>query len=499
MTDKTKLMLPRLPRGFEDRTAGEIAAVGDMIGKIRAVYELYGFEPVETPLFEFTEALGKFLPDTDRPNAGVFSLQDDDEQWMSLRYDLTAPLARYFAENFETLPKPYRSYRQGYVFRNEKPGPGRFRQFMQFDADTVGAAGPEADAEMCMMMADVMDALGLAGQYVVRVNNRKVLDGVLATAGVTEDEQKLSVLRAIDKLDKFGIQGVRLLLGAGRKDESGDFTKGAGLSGAQIDPILAYVESGTPAQGVQKGSNAHVVSTINALAGLIGGSQTGLAGVQELATIFGLVSAAGFAGRVILDPSVVRGLEYYTGPVFEIELTFKVQNEKGQDVVFGSVGGGGRYDGLVSRFRREPVPATGFSIGVSRLANALKLTGNLGATDPRGPVVVLVMDKDHTSGYLAMVSELRKAGIRTEMFLGTTKNFGKQVAYADKRNAPAVIIEGSDERARGVVQIKDLAAGKQAAEEITDNAEWKAARPGQFETPRENLVGAIAKLLADQR
>jgi histidyl-tRNA synthetase len=498
MTEKAKLITPRLPRGFEDRSPGEIAAVSAMIDKIKAVYERYGFDPVETPLFEFTETLGKFLPDTDRPNAGVFSLQDDDEQWMSLRYDLTAPLARYFAENFETLPKPYRSYRQGYVFRNEKPGPGRFRQFMQFDADTVGAGGPEADAEMCMMMADVMDALGLADQYVVRVNNRKVLDGVLATAGIASEEQKLTVLRAIDKLDKFGTEGVKLLLGAGRKDESGDFTKGAGLSAAQIEPILAYVESGIPADRVERGSNAHVVGTINALAGLIGGSETGLQGVQELASLFGLVSAAGFGRRVILDPSVVRGLEYYTGPVFEIELTFKVQNEKGQDVVFGSVGGGGRYDGLVSRFRREPVPATGFSIGVSRLANALKLTGNLGATEPVGPVVVLVMDKDQMAGYQTMVSELRNAGIRAEMFLGNTKNFGKQVAYADKRNAPAVIIEGSQEREGGILQIKDLIAGKQAAAAITDNAEWKAARPGQFEIKRQDLVSAVQKLLGEQ-
>ncbi|MGV8853844.1 MAG: histidine--tRNA ligase [Devosia sp.] len=496
MTEKTKLIAPRLPRGFEDRTPGEIAAVGVMIDKIKAVYERYGFDPVETPLLELTETLGKFLPDTDRPNAGVFSLQDDDEQWMSLRYDLTAPLARYFAENFETLPKPYRSYRQGYVFRNEKPGPGRFRQFMQFDADTVGAASPEADAEMCMMMADVMDALGLEGKYIVRVNNRKVLDGVLATAGVTTEAQKLTVLRAIDKLDKFGTDGVKLLLGAGRKDESGDFTKGAGLSEQQIAPLLAYVASGEPADGIERGSNAHVVATINALAGLIGGSPTGLDGVKELATIFGLVQAGGFGDRVMLDPSVVRGLEYYTGPVFEIELTFKVQNEKGQDVVFGSVGGGGRYDGLVSRFRREPVPATGFSIGVSRLANALKLTGNLVAEEPIGPVVVLVMDKDETAAYQAMVSELRRAGIRAEMFLGNTKNFGKQVAYADKRNAPAAIIEGSQEREQGILQVKDLVAGKQAAAEITDNAEWKAARPGQFEIKREDLVSAIQTLLS---
>jgi histidyl-tRNA synthetase len=472
MTEKTKLINPRLPRGFEDRTPGEIAAIGQMIETIRKVYERYGFDPVETPLFEYTETLGKFLPDTDRPNAGVFSLQDDDEQWMSLRYDLTAPLARYFAENFETLPKPYRSYRQGYVFRNEKPGPGRFRQFMQFDADTVGAPGAEADAEMCMMMADVMDALGLGGKYIVRVNNRKVLDGVLEAAGVTSDEQKLTVLRAVDKLDKFGPEGVKLLLGAGRKDDSGDFTKGAGLSNDQAAVVLDYIAGKPPANN---------------------------AGVDELNAMQALFDAAGYgAEKIKIDPSVVRGLEYYTGPVFEIELTFKVQNEKGQDVVFGSVGGGGRYDGLVSRFRREPVPATGFSIGVSRLANALKLTGNLGAKAPVGPVVVLVMDKDQTARYQTMVAELRNAGIRAEMFLGSTKNFGKQVAYADKRNSPAVVIEGSQEREQGILQIKDLVAGKQAAEAITDNAEWKAARPGQFEVKREELVDAIQKLLSEQ-
>ncbi|UYN99476.1 MAG: histidine--tRNA ligase [Devosia sp.] len=496
MSEKTKLITPRLPRGFEDRTPGEIAAVGAMIDKIRKVYERYGFDPVETPLFEYTETLGKFLPDTDRPNAGVFSLQDDDEQWMSLRYDLTAPLARYFAENFETLPKPYRSYRQGYVFRNEKPGPGRFRQFMQFDADTVGAPGPEADAEMCMMMADVMDALGLQGKYVVRVNDRKILDGVLSAVDVTDEDQKLTVLRAVDKLDKFGVDGVKQLLGAGRKDESGDFTKGAGLNESQVSGVLNMfdfkIDVTRSAEGT--GYNLSGVGHPNLL--MTDAIYDAAASLGQMKVLF---DAAGYGpDRIKIDPSVVRGLEYYTGPVFEIELTFKVQNEKGQDVVFGSVGGGGRYDGLVSRFRREPVPATGFSIGVSRLANALKLTGNLGATEPAGPVVVLVMDKAETARYQAMVSELRQAGIRAEMFLGSTKNFGKQVAYADKRNSPIVIIEGSQEREQGILQVKDLIAGKQAAQAITDNAEWKAARPGQFEIRREDLVSAVQKLLSEQ-
>src|SRR3954465_767572 len=240
---KPQKLRARLPRGLEDRDAVAIAATRRMTEKIREVFERYGFEPVETPTMEFTDALGKFLPDQDRPNEGVFSFQDDDEQWISLRYDLTAPLARYVAENFDHLPKPYRSYRAGYVFRNEKPGPGRFRQFMQFDADTVGSASPAADAEMCMMAGDTMETLGVPrGSYVVKVNSRKVLDGVLETIGLGGAEnasQRLTVLRAIDKFDRLGEAGVRDLLGEGRKDESGDFTKGAGLQTDAIDRVLS--------------------------------------------------------------------------------------------------------------------------------------------------------------------------------------------------------------------------------------------------------------------
>ena len=474
MADRNSLIEARLPRGFEDRVPADIAAVDRMIATIKRVYERYGFDPVETPLFEYTETLGKFLPDTDRPNAGVFSLQDDDEQWMSLRYDLTAPLARYFAQNYDKLPKPFRSYRAGYVFRNEKPGPGRFRQFMQFDADTVGAAGPEADAEMCMMMADTMDALGLQGKYVVEVNNRKVLDGVLEAAGVVDSGQKLTVLRAIDKLDKFGAEGVGFLLGEGRKDESGDFTKGAGLTEAQRRVVLDYVAGHPQADNV---------------------------GVQELEVMRGLFEAAGYGSdRIKIDPSVVRGLEYYTGPVFEIELTFQVPNEKGQPVVFGSVGGGGRYDGLVSRFRSEPVPATGFSIGVSRLANALKMTGLLDAEQQSGPVVILVLDRDADAiaDYQKMTSELRQAGIRAEMYLGSS-GMNAQMKYADRRNAAAAVIVGSNERAEGRVTIKDLAAGAEAAKAIKDNAEYKAAKVGQSVVARADLVAELSKIPAIAR
>ncbi|MBC7311386.1 MAG: histidine--tRNA ligase, partial [Rhizobium sp.] len=405
MSEKTKKpqkLRARLPRGFVDREAADIRAVNEMTAKIREVYERYGFDPVETPLFEYTDALGKFLPDADRPNEGVFSLMDDDEQWMSLRYDLTAPLARHVAENFNEIQLPYRTYRAGYVFRNEKPGPGRFRQFMQFDADSVGAPGVQADAEMCMMMADTLEALGIKrGDYVIRVNNRKVLDGVMEAIGLGGEEnagRRLGVLRAMDKLDKFGIEGVRLLLGQGRKDESGDFTKGAELDQQQIARVLVtlaggkaavHVDSNDPRNADMKAfysdpsdnepsSYADNIQDAEALLS-VATTDIGRQGAEELLAMAKIFSACGYeSGRIMIDPSCVRGLEYYTGPVYEAELTFDVTNEKGEKVVFGSVGGGGRYDGLVSRFMGQPVPATGFSIGVSRLMTALKNLGKLG-------------------------------------------------------------------------------------------------------------------------
>jgi histidyl-tRNA synthetase len=493
-SEKSNKLKARLPRGLEDRTPGEIAATRGMIEKIRAVYELYGFEPVETPAFEYTDALGKFLPDQDRPNEGVFSFLDDDEQWLSLRYDLTAPLARYVAENFDTLPKPYRSYRVGHVYRNEKPGPGRFRQFMQFDADTVGSASPAADAEMCMMAADAIEALGIPrGSYVVKVNNRKVLDGVLdciGLSGETNAGKRLTVLRAIDKYDRLGRDGVAALLGEGRKDDSGDFTRGAGLDAKQIQNVLNYIQSPFDNR------SGDIESALDAWSKVIGLSSTGKDGIAELKQIAALVRAANYgADRISFDSSVVRGLEYYTGPVFEVDLTFSTDGKDGSPR-FGSVGGGGRYDGLVSRFRGEPVPATGFSIGVSRLLAALEYLGKIETAAERGPVVVTVFDKDRISDYQSMVASLRSAGIRAELYLGSGK-FGPQMKYADRRNSPCVVIQGSDEKAKGEVTIKDLIIGAELAklEKGRDEHLQKQAE-AQRAVPEADLVAAVRDVLA---
>jgi histidyl-tRNA synthetase len=495
---KPQKLKARLPRGLSDRGPAEIAATRRMTDTIREVYELYGFEPVETPDIEYTDALGKFLPDQDRPNEGVFSFQDDDEQWLSLRYDLTAPLARYVAENFDTLPKPYRSYRFGWVFRNEKPGPGRFRQFMQFDADTVGSASPAADAEMCMMAADTMERLGFKrGEYVVKVNNRKVLDGVLESIGLGGDEnagKRLTVLRAIDKLDRLGVEGVHQLLGEGRKDESGDFTKGAGLDRSQIERVkqrLTQDLAGDVGKGVML---TGVVTDVGKRAP---GEHIETEGLDELFQIQSIVRNSGYErDRIRIDPSVVRGLEYYTGPVYEVELLIETKDEKGRPVRFGSVGGGGRYDGLVSRFRGEPVPATGFSIGVSRLQAALTLIGKLDSQAEHGPVVVTVFDRDRIADYQKMVATLRNAGIRAELYLGNPKNFGNQLKYADRRNSPCAIIQGGDEKAKGEVQIKDLIEGAKAAAAIASNQEWRETRPAQFSCKESELVEKVREVLA---
>ncbi len=493
MAKQKKQPRPRAqtPKGFRDYFGEEVVARQQMLERIARIYRLYGFEALETSAVETVEALGKFLPDVDRPNAGVFAWQEAEVpgggsgDWLALRYDMTAPLARVFAQHRNDLPTPYRRYAMGPVWRNEKPGPGRFRQFYQCDADTVGSASMAADAEICAMLADALEAAGIArGDYLIRINNRKVLNGVLEAVDPEGAVDRDAVLRTIDKFDKVGAAGVAELLGKGRLDASGAYIEGVGLSEAQAAPVLAFLTS--------RGESA--AETLANLRAAVGESAVGAEGIGELEEIAESLAAQGYgADRIVIDPSVVRGLGYYTGPVFEAELTFEITDDKGRRRQFGSVAGGGRYDDLVRRFTGQVVPATGVSIGVDRLLAALEARGRAGAGAARGPVVVTVMDRAEMASYQAMAAELRAAGIRAEVYLGNPRNFGNQLKYADKRASPVAVIVGEDERARGVVQLKDLVLGAKIAENASLE-EWKS-RPSQFEVPRADLVAGVRRIL----
>lgn len=478
------------PKGFRDYFGQDVTERRDMLDRIAQVYHRHGFDPLETSAVETVEALGKFLPDVDRPNAGVFAWQEEAVpgggtagDWLALRYDLTAPLARVAAQYRNDLPSPYRRFAMGPVWRNEKPGPGRFRQFYQCDADTVGSASVAADAEICGMLADALEAVGIdRGDYLVRINNRKVLNGVLEAAEVREDQAE-DVLRQIDKFDKVGRDGVLALLTTGRLDDSGARIDGVGLSEGQAAPVLAFLTS----------KGADNAATLDNLSAAVGGSAIGVEGVDELRQIAAMLAAMGVAeDRAVIDPAVVRGLGYYTGPVFEAELTFEILDDKGRKRQFGSVAGGGRYDGLVERFTGQKVPATGVSIGVDRLLAALRAKGLAGA-QVAGPVVVTVMDRDRMSDYQAMAADLRAAGIRAEVYLGNPKNFGNQLKYADKRGAPVAIIQGGDEAERGVVQVKDLILGAKIAAQASVE-EWKS-QPAQTEVARADLVAEVRRII----
>ncbi len=489
MGERSNALKARVAKGFRDITATELRHRTAMIETIRGVYESYGFEPLETPAIEYVDVLGKFLPEQDQPDGGIFALRDNDEQWISLRYDLTAPLSRFVAERWATFSLPFRRYQVGPVYRNEKPGPGRYREFYQFDVDTIGAGSMAADAENCAIMAETLEALGISrGDYAVKVNNRKILDGVLETIGITPGEDlaaSLPVLRAVDKLDKVGPQGVRELLTKGRMDESGDFTKGAGLSADQAQQILAYTE-------VTGGSRSEVCG---ALKDVVGKSEIGAEGIRELEEIATLLDALNIKeDQVVFDPSIVRGLAYYTGPVLEVGMTFEIIDDNGQPRQFGSVAGGGRYDGLVERFVGKRVPATGLSIGVDRLLAALDAAGRTNKDEAVGPVLVTVMDPARLGDYARIAQELRAAGIRTELYTGESR-FKAQMKYADRRRAPVAVIAGEDEFNAGTVSLKDLDAGRMLTEDIASHEEWKNKSRAQVVIPRDELVPRIREIL----
>ncbi len=489
MSSETPLVTAEKPRGFSDKLGEAAGAEERIVAAVGKVYEQWGFDRLETPAIEYTEALGKFLPDLDRPNEGVFSFQDD-ERWVSMRYDLTAPLARFVAEQRDGLPKPFRRWQTGSVWRNEKPGPGRFRQFVQCDADTVGSDNPASDAEIIAMAGQALEAVGVPREgYVFKINSRRILNGVLLGVGLDENATKarLTVMRAIDKLDRVGVQGVAALLGKGRKDESGDFTEGAQLDPAAVQKVIDFVTLPTDSRA----------AVLSGLERLVGDNDEGRAGLKELAGIDAVLSALGVDdSRARIDPSVVRGLEYYTGAVYEAELTLTA-GETGKPIRFGSVGGGGRYDDLVARFTGQRVPATGFSIGVSRLVAAQEILGidRKDASPP--PVVVLALDAARMGDYLAMAEELRRAGVRAEAYLGSS-GMKAQLKYADKRDAPIAVIQGGDELAKGTVTLKDLKLGAKIASGLGEDREAyaKAREQVQQEVPRAQLVAAVQQMLA---
>ncbi|MEK7710505.1 MAG: histidine--tRNA ligase [Planctomycetota bacterium] len=482
--------MPRRLKGFRDITAADVLARDRMIARVRAVYERYGFVPLETPTLEYLDALGKFLPDSDRPDGGVFAMRDEDEEWIALRYDLTAPLSRYVAMNPD-LPRPFRRYQVGPVFRMEKPGPGRFREFYQFDFDSVGTNSMLADAECCMIMCDTLEALGISrGDYAIRVNNRKVLNGVLeAVAGgeALSGDVAHNVLRGVDKLDRVGLEGVKALLGAGRRDESGDFTRGVGLSAAQIDVVSRYLS-------IKEKTRAAVC---NELESLVGESAVGREGVNELREIDAALTGAGYReDRVIFDPTVVRGLAYYTGPVFEGVLTFEIVDECGAARQFGSVFGGGRYDDLVERFTGQKMPATGASMGVDRLLAALKALGKADTSATTAHVLVTRLDKNLTAEYQRIAVELRAAGVNAELYVGT-QGIGKQFKYASDTDRIVAVVMGEDEMKSGRVSIKDLRLGEELSKEVgADRRQWLEQQPAQFSVARGEAVAAVKKVLA---
>ena len=484
----------RLPKGVQDLSGATLDAQRALVESIEGVYQRYGFMPLETSILEYAEALGKYLPDQDRPNAGVFSFQDSNEQWLALRYDLTAPLARYVAQQGQHLPRPFRRYQVGSVFRNEKPDPGRFRQFTQLDADTVGSSSLASDAEMCALAVDCMEALPWRQvRAMVRLNNRKILDGLLEGAGLTPlmpsyKTRRLQVLRAIDKWDRLGVTGVVALLGQGRADSSGDFTAGAGLTEPQQDIVRDFL-------AIKGETRREVLAGLRRLAQKMpGDTSKAMAGLGELETMDAYLTALHLdSSKVMVDTSVVRGLDYYTGPVFEVTLV----SEEKSVARLGSVGGGGRYDDLLEKFGQGCVPCVGLSIGISRLAAIFaEQDHNKPKNSPL--VVVAVLDKQPCNDDLRMVQELRKAGICAEVYLGKSGLRG-QMKYADRRGAAVVVLAGADERAAQQVMIKDLLAGAQRAQQVTDNAAWRQGGQEQHLVPRATMVAQVQNVLCSQQ
>jgi histidyl-tRNA synthetase len=464
---------PRLYRGLRDLLPDQMLARQAMVDTIRGVYELYGFVPLNTPAVEYLDVLSGSAGE--EAQQAIFRVSTPEKEALGLRFDLTVPLARVIAQ-YRELPRPFRRYQVSPVWRFDKPDKGRYREFTQFDLDSVGVESEVADTEIIAGMCDTLSALNV-GRYLVRFSSRAMLNLLLAFAGIGA-EQGVDVFRVLDKLDKVGIDKVRLELMQGYKDESGDTIRGVGLGREQVEKIERFL-------AIKPIDRNEVVAQLRVLfAGLEGAE----AQIDVIARISNHLYALGYRDdRVALDLSIARGLAYYTGPVFEAILLDAPQ--------FGSVFGGGRYDGLVTRFLGESIPAVGASIGVDRLLAALTHLGAVSKRKATAHVLVTNMDAALIDDYLQITWELRRAGIPTELYLGTAKGPGKQLKYADQYEIPLALLYGSNEKAKGEVTIKDMAVGRAKADKLGDRSEWLAARPGQVTAPRAELVDTIRKML----
>ena len=477
MNKKTFKPTSELPNGFADRQEEELLIRDLLISNIKKIMSKYGFQYLETPSFEYTDSIGKFLPDKDRPSEGVFSFEDE-KKWLSLRYDLTAPLARYAAKNFDSLPRPFKRFQLGTVWRNEKPGPGRFREFLQFDADYIGTNNLFSDAELCFLISEILNSCGLEkSEFIIKISNRKLSKGLLEKLNITDEQKQSITLRAIDKLDRVGVEGVQYLLGKGRKDKSGDFTKGAELEESQIKEIIKFLNI--------KNLSDKNFERIKEIATDNKSMNDGIKELELMEKYFSLFNFTNY----IFDPTVVRGLEYYTGPIFEANLTFGVKNNKGQEIEFGSVGGGGRYDDLVKRFNNQDCPSTGISVGLDRLIYAI-LQKNKIKAEKKNPVLICVFDEKYMDFYIKILNVLRSKNISAEIYSGSS-NIKSQFKYADKRGCDFVILCGDDEVSKNVVTIKNLNVGKQMSENIKDRSEWKQSLEAQKTVAFDQLLNEI--------
>jgi histidyl-tRNA synthetase len=508
-------IVPKKVKGFRDINPNLNVLRWKIITAATKVYKSFGFEHWDTPIVEYADCLGKYLPDVDSTDQGIFSFRSNEEEpiydtrgeelrdkwnnvkmekhFLALRYDLTAPLARVYAESLwkdflknnvkEKQTPLFRRFQYGPVFRfEEKLDPGRFREFWQLDFDSVGTEDISADAEVCLVLSEALESIGIKrGTYLIKVNNRKVLKGFLYSIGITDDSQEGDVLRVIDKIDKIGLQGVTEELGSGRTDNSGAEIKGLGIATEIITKIVDFL------QAFEKGMTRSAV--LDKLKAYLTENEVSKEGILELEGINEILTSLDMdETRVIFDPTLVRGLAYYTGPVFEVESLQTYIDDKGQERHVGAIAAGGRYDGLVQNLLGIRVPATGASIGVDRLAELLVLTKQ---TEEKmdGPVLIVNFDDKMIIEYQKIAKELRLAGVEVEIFYGYQRQLKKQLAYADQKNCPIAILLGEDELKKGVVAIRNLKLGKKLAAEITDKTEWR--NRVQFEVDRSELTNAL--------